>query len=133
METSIIIVDDDKDTVTVFQEFLEFKGFKVLGVGYNGKDAVELYNNFKPDVVLLDVMMPEFNGFYALQKIREVKSDAKIIMITADKTKKTEERLIEMNASAILYKPYEIDNLVKTIKDVLNIKNSESLKPKIIS
>jgi len=133
METSIIIVDDDKDTVSVFQEFLEFKGFKVLGVGYNGKDAVELYNNFKPDVVLLDVMMPEFNGFYALQKIREVKSDAKIIMITADKTKKTEERLIEMNASAILYKPYEIDNLVKSIKDVLNTKNSESLKPKIIS
>jgi len=133
METSIIIVDDDKDTVSVFQEFLEFKGFKVLGVGYNGKDAVELYNNFKPDVVLLDVMMPEFNGFYALQKIREVKSDAKIIMITADKTKKTEERLIEMNASAILYKPYEIDNLVKTIKDMLNTKNSESLKPKIIS
>jgi len=133
METSIIIVDDDKDTVTVFQEFLEFKGFKVLGVGYNGKDAVELYNNFKPDVVLLDVMMPEFNGIYGLANIRKINPDSKIIMITANKTKETKEKLTEMNASAILYKPYEIDNVVKTIKDVLNTKNSESLKPKIIS
>jgi len=133
LETSIIIVDDDKDTVSVFQEFLEFKGFKVLGVGYNGKDAVELYNNFKPDVVLLDVMMPEFNGIYGLANIRKINPDSKIIMITANKTEKTKEKLIEMNASAILFKPYEIDNLVNTINDVLNTKNSELLKPKIVS
>ena len=133
METSVIIVDDDKDTVTIFQEFLEYKGFKVLGVGHNGKDAVNLYNKLKPDVVLLDMMMPEFNGVYGLANIRKINPDSKIIMITANKTKETKEKLTEMNASAILYKPYEIDNVVKTIKDVLNTANSESLKPKIVS
>ncbi len=133
METSVIIVDDDKDTVTIFQEFLEYKGFKVLGVGHNGKDAVNLYNKLKPDVVLLDMMMPEFNGVYGLANIRKIDPDSKIIIVTADKTKETEAKLIEMNASAIFYKPYEIDNIVNTIEDVLNIKNSELLKPKIIS
>jgi len=133
LETSIIIVDDDKDTVTVFQEFLEYKGFKVLGVGHNGKDAVDLYNELRPDVVLLDVMMPEFNGIYGLENIRKINPDSKIIMVTADKTKETEAKLIKMNASAIFYKPYEIDNVVNAIKDVLNTKNPELLKPKIVS
>jgi len=82
---------------------------------------------------MLDVMMPEFNGIYGLENIRKINPDSKVIMITADKTKETEEKLIQMNASAIFYKPYEIDNVVKTIKDVLNTANSESLKPKIVS
>ncbi len=79
------------------------------------------------------MMMPEFNGVYGLANIRKIDPDSKIIIVTADKTKETEAKLIEMNASAIFYKPYEIDNIVNTIEDVLNIKNSELLKPKIIS
>ena len=120
MQTSLIIIDDDKDTVEIFSDYLEFKGFNVLGVGYSGKDAVDLYDKFKPDVVLMDVMMPEYSGFYGLENIRKINPDSKIIMVTADLTEETEEKLTQLNASAILYKPYEIDDVINTIKKVLS-------------
>ena len=118
--TSVIIVDDDRGTVEVFSEYLESKGINVLGVGYNGKQTVELYKRLKPDVVLLDVMMPEYDGFYGLEKIREFDPNAKVIVVTADLTAETEVKLKELNASAIAYKPYDIQNILETIDKVNN-------------
>ncbi len=116
--TKVVIVDDDQDTVEVFCEYLGIKNIEVLGRGFNGKQAVELYQKFKPEVILLDVMMPDYDGFYALRNIRELDPEAKIIMVTADMTQETERKLHELQASAILYKPYEIDNVVETIDKV---------------
>ncbi|KAF6242406.1 response regulator [Nitrosopumilus sp. b1] len=115
MQPNLLIVDDDLDTVEIFKEFLEIKGFNVIGTGKNGKEAVEKYQELKPSVVLLDVMMPEYDGFYGLQGIRKVDPNANVIMVTADKTTITEERLRELNASDILYKPYEIDDVISAI------------------
>ena len=116
--TKVIVVDDDRDTVEVFTEYLGIKGIEVLGKGHNGKEAVELYKEHKPEIVLLDVMMPEFDGFYGLQNIRKINPDAKVIMVTADMTTDTEKKLEELKASAVLYKPYEIDSVVETIDKV---------------
>lgn len=114
----VIVVDDDVDTVEVFCEYLEIKDITVVGRGYNGKTAVELYEKLKPDIALLDVMMPEYDGFYALENIRQINSDAKIIMVTADLTADTEKKLKSLNASAVIYKPYEIDSVIDTIHNV---------------
>lgn len=114
----VIVVDDDKDTVEVFCEYLAIKNINVLGRGYSGKDAVELFKEKKPDIVLLDVMMPEYDGFFGLKNIRKLDPNAKIIMVTADLTSDTEKQLKELQASAILYKPYEIDSVVDTIEQV---------------
>ncbi len=115
---SVIVVDDDKDTVEVFCEYLAIKDIKVLGRGYDGKTAVELYKKHNPDVVLLDVMMPDFDGFYGLENIRKINPDAKIIMVTADLTSDTEKKLVDLKASAMIYKPYEIDSVIETIDKV---------------
>ena len=115
MQPSLLIVDDDLDTVEIFKEFLEIKGFNVIGTGKNGKEAVEKYQELRPAVVLLDVMMPDYDGIYGLQGIRKVDPQANVIMVTADKTTKTETRLKELNANAVLYKPYEIDDVVSAI------------------
>ena len=114
----VIVVDDDKDTVEVFCEYLAIKNIEVLGRGYSGKDAVELFKEKKPDIVLLDVMMPEYDGFFGLKNIRKLDPNAKIIMVTADLTSDTEKQLKELQASAILYKPYEIDSVVDSIEQV---------------
>lgn len=114
----VIVIDDDVDTVEVFCEYLEIKDITVVGRGYNGKTAVELYEKLKPDIALLDVMMPEYDGFYALENIRQINSDAKIIMVTADLTADTEKKLKSLNASAVIYKPYEIDSVIDTIHNV---------------
>ncbi len=116
--TSVIVVDDDRDTVEVFCEYLAIKNIQVLGRGYDGKTAVELYKEHKPDIVLLDVMMPDFDGFYGLEQIRKHDPKAKIIMVTADLTSDTEKKLVELKASAMIYKPYEIDSVIETIEKV---------------
>jgi len=114
----VIVVDDDRDTVEVFTEYLSLKGIDVVAKGYNGKEAVELYKEYTPDITLLDVMMPEHDGFYGLQNIRRINPNAKVIMVTADLTSDTEKKMHELQASAILYKPYEIDSVVETIDKV---------------
>ena len=117
--TTSIVVDDDFDTVEVFSEYLELKNIHVLGKGYNGKDAVDLYQKLKPDVVFLDVLMPDYDGFYALEKIRKLNPNANVIMVTASLTAQTEDKLKDLNASAIIYKPYDIDNIVETVHRIL--------------
>lgn len=116
--TRVIVVDDDRDTVEVFTEYLAMKGIDVVAKGYNGKEAVELYKEHTPDITLLDVMMPVHDGLYGLENIRNINPNAKIIMVTADLTSDTEKKLHELQASAILYKPYEIDNVIETIDKV---------------
>ena len=114
----VIVIDDDVDTVEVFCEYLEIKDITVVGRGYNGKTAVELYEKLRPDIALLDVMMPEYDGFYGIENIKKINPDAKVIMVTADLTYDTEKRLKALDASAVIYKPYEIDRVMEIIHKV---------------
>ncbi len=114
-----IVIDDDIATVEVFAEYLAIKGIQVLEKGHNGLDAVNLYQKLKPDVVFLDVMMPKYDGFYALEKIKQADTNAKVIMVTADLTAETEKRLKELNASAIIYKPYDIVNVIDIVNKLI--------------
>ena len=114
-----IVIDDDLDTVDVFSEYLEMKSVQVVGKGYNGSEAVKLYQKWKPEVVFLDVMMPTCDGFYALEHIRRINSDVVIIMVTADLTIETENKLRALNASAIIYKPFDIDQVMKAVANLV--------------
>ncbi len=122
-----IVVDDDQTVLEVICEFLQIENIHVVGKGNDGKEAVELFCKLKPDIILLDVMMPRYDGFYALQKIRQYDPFAKVIMVTADLTNDTEKKLKELQVSAITYKPYDIDILVDTIKQVIQSKQTCSL------
>ena len=123
MGITAIVIDDDKDTALLLSEFLKIKGISVIATGYSGREAIAIYKNLRPDVVFLDVMMEEHDGLYTLEMIREIQSDAIVIMITADTRQETQERLIELNASAIIYKPYDINEVMETLnKLVLKLK-----------
>ena len=115
-ETTVIVIEDDPDTAELLCEFLEIKSIKVLGKGYDGKQAVELYSKLKPDIVFIDVMMPKYDGFYALEQIRKLDPDAKIIMVTADRTADTTRILDDLKATALLYKPYEFNDIMTMIE-----------------
>ncbi len=122
MKTAIVI-DDDLDSVDVLCEFLELKNIQVLGKGYDGKEAIELYQELLPNLVFLDVMMPNYDGFYALEKIKQINPSSIVIMITADLTDITDSRLKMLHASAIVNKPYDINIIMKTVNELLE-KNS---------
>lgn len=123
---SVIVIDDDVDTVEVFSEYLKIKGYNVLGIGHNGKEAVELYEKNIPDVVVMDVMMPEYDGFYALERIREKYSKSKFVMVTGDLTSGTRDKLSKMSVSGLVYKPFDINDIINVIE---NLKEGQSVYP----
>jgi two-component system, chemotaxis family, chemotaxis protein CheY len=119
-----IVVDDDRDTVSVLCDFLQIKGIKVMGMGYNGLEAVELYKKLRPDAVFLDVMMEMYDGVYGLEKIKQVQPDAIVIMVTADMTVGTHDKLIALNASAIVYKPYDIEEIMHILEKLSTMRKA---------
>jgi len=112
---NVIVVDDDYNTVEVFTEFLELSKVKVIGKGYDGKDGVNLYKKLRPDIVFLDVMMPDYDGFYALENIKKINPNALVVMITADLTIETEIKLKNMKATSVVYKPFDIQQIIEII------------------
>ena len=118
--TTAIVVDDEKDVLDVFCEYLNVKDINVLATGNNGLDAVNLYKRFKPDVVLMDLIMPQYDGFYGLEKIRQYDPNSKVIIFSASLTPEYIKILREMKASAITQKPYDMDLVIKLIGKIIN-------------
>ena len=116
-----MVIDDDLDTVDLFSEYLEIHGIEVVAKGFDGKEAVVLYEKWKPDISFIDIMMPYYDGFYAIIGIRKIDPNAKIIMVTADLTADTFNRLESLNVS-ITYKPFEYEDLSITIDKVIHSK-----------
>ncbi len=110
-----IVVDDDIDTVELFSEFLQLHGIEVLAKGYDGKEAIELYKKLNPDISFLDVMMPHYDGAFALNEIKLLNPVAKVIMVTADLIAETARRLESLGASAVVYKPFEFEEIMSTV------------------
>ena len=119
---SAIVVDDDFDTVEVFSEFLSLRNIDVIGTAENGLEGFKRYEEKKPDIVFSDIWMSEYDGFYLLKILKENYPDSKIIMITADVTKETTEKLKKLNADAVLFKPFQIQEVLDTISKVLTEK-----------
>ncbi len=114
MQRSVIVIDDDEDTVRLFSEFLEEKNIKVVGSGYDGVTAIKLYKEKKPDVVLIDIMMPNGSGFYAIKKIQEINSKVKIIAISGDSSYSTEEKLEKLSIQ-LIQKPFNLEHIIDAI------------------
>lgn len=113
-----IVVDDNSDVLSLFVELLELKHFQVLGTGRNGRDAVAQYEKLRPDITFLDVVMPNTDGLYALELIREMDPNAIVIMITTDLSQDTAKRLEDLKATAVVYKPFDINDLVKVVREI---------------
>ncbi|NHH96732.1 hypothetical protein DYY66_0407 [Candidatus Nitrosotalea sp. FS] len=125
---TVLVVDDNPDVRSLLVELLELKNFQVVGTGRNGNDAVTLYGKLKPDITLLDVVMPDTDGLYALDHIREMNSDAAVIMITTDLSQDTAKRLEDLRATAVVYKPFDINDLVKIIHDIESAAHAGQIK-----
>ena len=119
-QITAIVVDDDIDTLDVFCECLELYQFRIVGKACSGEKVAALYSKFKPDVVFLDVMMDNYDGIYALEQVRKANPDAIVIMVTADLTKDTADNLERLQASAVIYKPFDIKNIINTVENIID-------------
>lgn len=122
-----VIIDDDKDTVNVFAEYLEMLNVRVVSSGYNGRDAVELYKRHTPDVLFLDLSMPEYDGTYGLREIRNIDSKAKVVIITADLNARDSEKLEQLGPTEIFFKPFDMEQIKTLIAKITLEKNSGTL------
>lgn len=118
------IIDDDKDTVIVFAEYLKLLGVKVVAVGYDGKQAAEIYKKYTPDILFLDILMPEYDGIYGLREIRAMNPYANVVIITADINKDTEDRLESLHPTEIIFKPFDMDKLKRMLEEITKPKSN---------
>ena len=124
----VLVVDDNPDILTLFVELLQLKGVVVAGKGRNGQEAIELYRALNPDITFLDVVMPNGDGIYALEKIREINPTAIVIMVTSDISATTSERLVQLRASAVIHKPFDINDILDVVKDLISKTNVNGIK-----
>ena len=113
----ILAVDDEQRMVRFIQLNLEQDGFEVI-TAYNGKDALEQVRTQLPDFILLDIMMPDINGFEVLKKIREV-NNVPVIMLTAKGEEDDRIQGLELGADDYITKPFSPRELVSRIRAVL--------------
>ena len=83
MSNTVLIVDDAEFMRVMLKDILFEMGLNVVGEAGNGREAVRLFRKLKPDLVALDITMPEMDGIEALQKIKAISPDALVVMITA--------------------------------------------------
>lgn len=115
---SCIVIDDEKDIVESYSARFKSRGVSVLGIGYDGKEAVELYQKVNPDVVFLDVNMPKYDGFYAVDEIRKINPLAVILIISASIIPATLDKLKEKNL-LVFTKPFDFDLLLSTADELV--------------
>lgn len=119
MSNGILIVDDASFMRMMIKDVLTKNDFNVVGEAENGLKAVEKYNELKPELVIMDITMPEMDGIQAVKEIKKINSDAKIIMCSAMGQQAMVIEAIQAGAKDFIVKPFQADRVVDAVKKVL--------------
>jgi DNA-binding response OmpR family regulator len=119
-KATVLIIDDSSVNNLLLENILDAEGYQVM-VSFNGKEAFEMMEKEKPDLILLDIMMPGMNGFNVLKEIKSTKSiqDIPIIMVSAKSDAVDIEKSLQMGAVDYIVKPINIKTILDKIQDVL--------------
>lgn len=112
----LLIVDDDTNIQRLYQEELEEEGYDVV-IASTGKDALEMFEKENPDIVTLDILMPDIDGISLLRKMKEQRPDIPIIMSTAYDYR---DDFAVWASEAYIVKSSDLDELKSTIKKLVN-------------
>lgn len=118
MAKNILIVDDAAFMRMKLKDILEKNGYTVVGEAQNGLEAVSLYKEVKPDLVTMDITMPEMDGIEALKEIKAVDPAAKVIMCSAMGQQGMVMEAIKMGAIDFIVKPFDTARVIKSLSKV---------------
>ena len=118
MAKSVLIVDDAAFMRMLLKDIISKGGYEVVGEAANGVDAVEKYKELKPDVVTMDITMPEMNGIEAIKKIKEIDPNAKIIVCSAMGQQAMVVEAIQAGAKAFIVKPFQHSRVIEALQKV---------------
>jgi two-component system chemotaxis response regulator CheY len=115
MSRTILVVDDAAFMRMMIRDILAKEGY-VIHEAVNGRDAVEKYSEVQPDLVTMDITMPEMDGIAALQAIRATHPDARVLMVSAMGQQKMIVEALESGALDFLVKPFQPAKVLETVK-----------------
>jgi two-component system chemotaxis response regulator CheY len=116
MAKNIMICDDAAFMRMMIKDILTKNGYNVAAEAENGAKAVEKYNEVKPDLVMMDITMPEMDGIQALKKIKEMDPGATVIMCSAMGQQAMVIESIQSGAKDFIVKPFQADRVIEAVK-----------------
>ncbi|MEG1847772.1 MAG: response regulator [Lachnospiraceae bacterium] len=119
MAKNILICDDAAFMRMMIKDILSKNGYNVIGEAENGLKAVEKYIELKPDLVLMDITMPELDGIGALKKIKENDAGSLVIMCSAMGQQAMVIESIQAGAKDFIVKPFQADRVIEAVKKVV--------------
>lgn len=119
MAKNILICDDAAFMRMMIKDILTKNGYNVAGEAENGQKAVEKYKEVTPDLVLMDITMPEMDGIQALKEIRKTDAGAKVIMCSAMGQQAMVIESIQAGAKDFIVKPFQAERVLEAVKKVV--------------
>lgn len=119
MAKRILIVDDAAFMRMMLKDILTKNGYDVCGEAANGKEAMDKYNELKPDLTTLDITMPEVDGIQALKGIKEADPNAVCIMCSAMGQQAMVIEAIQSGAKDFIVKPFQAERVLEAVKKVI--------------
>ena len=119
MAKNILICDDAAFMRMMIKDILTKNGYEIAGEAENGAKAVEKYNETKPDLVLMDITMPDMDGIQALKKIKEIDPNANVIMCSAMGQQAMVIEAIQSGAKDFIVKPFQAERVLEAVKKVV--------------
>ena len=119
-DLTVMIVDDSKLMRTMLTKILESSDYKVVAVLEDGFELLEKYAQIKPDLVLLDVIMPKMNGLEALELLLAKEPDASVIIVTSAGKEANVIKAHELGAKNFIIKPFDRDKVIEIIDQVMS-------------
>lgn len=119
MSAKILIVDDAAFMRMMIKNILVKEGYEVVGEAENGAQAVEKYKELNPDLVTMDITMPEMDGISAVKEIMKLNSAAKVVMCSAMGQQAMVIDAIQAGAKDFIVKPFQADRVIEAISKVL--------------
>jgi two-component system chemotaxis response regulator CheY len=119
MAKKVLVTDDAPIIRLMIKDIIQYHGYEVVGEANNGAEAVELYKTLKPDLVTMDIIMPEKDGIQALEEILKYDPEAKVVMVTAIDQRESLMKAIRLGATDYIVKPFENERVISAVKKAL--------------
>ena len=125
MSAKVLIVDDEKDFLDIMAERMGARGMEV-STTTSAEEALEMIESESYDAVIMDLMMPEMDGFKALKLFKESQPEISIILLTANIPEDTYKEAMELGALDVIEKPADLNLLTQKIEEAKNLKLESS-------
>ncbi len=116
---SILLIDDNDITREVLRVVLRGEGYNVVGEATDGGSGLDLALKLRPNIILLDVVMPKISGLEILPKMKDMLPEARILMVTANKDQETVSEAVKAGIHGFIVKPFNAQKIIDTVAGVV--------------